>query len=235
MRFFDGLYSYEIVLLVLGVVLFLVLLICLAILVMRAKPFVKLVPFFAIAIIMIGFPSISSIEFSNGVVRIDKDTHDLQQDATNKSLRDALANEVANLSRRPSSDPAVIVTMAHAQIALGRNAEAIASFNKAAKLAPQLPQVIELRQRLELDNKLTDLATKVEQQPSDSAAREELQKILREASSRPIASPVTIANIARGQAAIGDQTHARSNLERALKIDPNLAPGIQLKSKIESH
>ncbi len=232
MKFLDGLYSYEVVLLVLGVTLFVALLILLAVLAAKGRPFAKLLGFFVLPIVMIGFPSIKSIEFSDGVAKIEKDTHDLQGDPTNKTLRDALANEVATLSPRPSSEPGVIATIAHAQIALGRNEEARASFNKASQLAPQHPQVLEVQKRLELDNKLADLAAKVEQQPSNSAAKEELQKILADVSSRPIASPVTITNIARAQVAIGDQTQARLNVEKVLKINPNHAQAIQLRSKM---
>ncbi len=232
MKFFDGLYSYEFVLLVLGVTLFIALLILLLVLAAKGRPFAKLLGFFVIPIVMIGFPSIKSIEFSKGVIKVEKDTHDLQHDPTNKTLRDALANEVASLSPRPSTDPAVITTIARAQIALGRHEEAQANVNKALQLAPQHPQALEVQQRLELDNKLADLATKVEQQPDNSAAREELRKTLAKVSSRPIASPVTITNVARAQVAIGDQTQARTNVEKALKINPNLAPAIQLKSKV---
>ncbi len=234
MKFFDGLYSYEFVLLVLGVLLFLVALVVFVVLVMRGRPFANLLGFFVLPIVMIGFPAFKSFEFSNGVFKVEKETHDLQQDPTNKTLRESLASDVARLSPRPSSDPAVIATIAHALIALGRNEEARASFNKASQLAPQHPKVLELERRLELDNKLADLAAKAEQQPNNSAAREELQKTLKEASSHPIASPVTIANIARAQTALGDQTQARSNVEKALKIDPNLAQAIQLKSKMGS-
>ncbi len=41
MNFFDGLYPYEIVLLVLGVLLFLVLMVAFVVLLVRGKPFVK--------------------------------------------------------------------------------------------------------------------------------------------------------------------------------------------------
>ena len=232
MKFFDGLYSYEIVLLVLGALLFVVVLFAFVVLVMRGRPFAKLLGFFVIPIVMIGFPSIKFIEFSKGVIKVEKDTHDLQHDPTNKTLRDALANEVASLSPRPSTDPKVITTIARAQIALGRNEEARATVNKALQLAPQHPKVLELQERLELDNKLADLATKVEQEPDNSAAREELRKTLAKVSSRPIASPVTITNVARAQAAIGDHTQARTHVEKALKINPNLAPAIQLKREI---
>jgi hypothetical protein len=102
MKFLEGLYSYEVMLLVLGALLFVVTLFAFVVFVMRGRPFARLLWFFLLAIIMIGYPSIRSIEFSNGVIKIEKDTHDLQQDPTNKTVRDALAGEVAHLSPRPS-------------------------------------------------------------------------------------------------------------------------------------
>ncbi len=232
MKFFDGLYPYQIVLMVLGVILFIALLLLLVVLAVKRRPFAKLLGFFVIPIIMIGFPGIKSFEFSQGVVKVETYTHDLERDPTNKTMRESLASELASLLPRPSSDPKVITTIAHAQIALARNEEARASFNKASQLAPQHPQVLALKERLELDGKLGELAAKVEQQPNNSSAKEELQRTVAEVSSRPIASPVTIVNIARAQTALGDQTQARSNVEKALKINPNLAQAIQLKSKL---
>ncbi len=202
---------------------------------MRGKPFGKLLGFFAIPIIMIGYPGIQSFEFSQGVIKVTKYADALETAPTNTATRTALSRELASLTTRPTSNPAVMATLARAEIALGRNEEAQASVNKALQLAPQNPQVLKVKQRLEFDEKLTVLTTKVEQEPSNTAAKEELQNTLASVASRPIASPVTIVNVAHAQAVLGEQAKARENVEKVLKIDPNLAQAIRLKSRIASH
>jgi hypothetical protein len=102
------------------------------------------------------------------------------------------------------------------------------------QLAPKNPQVLSVQQRLEIDQKLAALANQVEQQPNNGQAKQQLERTLAEIAETPIASPVTIMNVARAQAALGDHVQAQTNVEKALKIEPSLAPAIQLKSKIES-
>ncbi len=234
MKFFDGLYAYEIVLLVLGALLFMVLILAFMVLVMRGQPFSKLFAFFAVPIVMIGFPSIQSMEFFNGIIKIQKYTHDLEQDPENKTARNALAGEVTRISDRPSSDPGVATTLARAQIALGDNGAAEANVQKALRVAPQLPDALELKKRIELDRNLAALTAQAQQDPNNVAVRAELQKTVIEATRQPIASPVTLTNLAAAQVVIGDHAQAKSNVDKALKIDPNLSAAKAVKNQIKA-
>lgn len=231
MNSFDGMYSYEAVLMVLGVLLFAATLFAFLVLLWQGKPFARLLGFFVIPVVMIGYPGIQSFEFSQGVLKISKYADDLEKNPTDSAARNALSNDLAGLAPRPTSNPAALAIIARAEIALGRNAEAQANVSKALHLSPQNPEALKVKQRLELDEKLTDLTAKVEQEPSNTAAKEELQTTLASVANRPLASPVTITNVARAQAAIGNHAQAQSNLEKALRIDPNLAQAIKLKSK----
>jgi hypothetical protein len=88
---------------------------------MRGKAFGGLLFFFAIPIAMIGYPSIQKITFQDGVVTIDK-----------------------------TADQA-LTSIAKAQFALGRRAEANTSLESALRKAPALPAAVELKQRIETE------------------------------------------------------------------------------------
>jgi hypothetical protein len=78
MSLFDGLYPYEVVLLILGALFFLLLAVLLVLLVVRGKPYTGMLAFFAIPIVMIGYSSIQEITFQDGAVTIQKTTAQLQ-------------------------------------------------------------------------------------------------------------------------------------------------------------
>ena len=101
MKFFNGLYSYEIVMLVLGVLLFLV-----ALVKLMKKASAGLVVFFLLAIAMIGYPSIQSIQYEKGVITVDKKVHDLEANPGNEALRASLQQDMGKIEGRANNDAA---------------------------------------------------------------------------------------------------------------------------------
>src|SRR5437764_13466487 len=104
-------------------------------------PYGNLLMFFAIPLVMMGFPGIKSIELQQGVVKIDKLTHDLQQHPTDAAKRAELNQTVSQVSSRPVADPNAIASIARAQFALGDHKAAEANLKKVMQKAPELPQV----------------------------------------------------------------------------------------------
>ena len=232
MSFFSGLYLYQVVMLAAGVLLFTVTLILLVILTATGKEIGKLFLFFALSIVMIGFPAYSKIEISKDGVKLEKDTQQLLRNPTDKALRDRLSAEATKLSTRPYSDPKMLTTVARAQIALGDNGAAEQNVNKALQIAPRNAEAMDVKKRLELDRNLEQLTTRLERSPNDHAAKAQLDQVVSEASKMQLASPVTITNLARAHAALGNQAQAAENVDKALRIDPNLAPALILKNRI---
>jgi len=234
MAFFDGLYSYEIVLMVLGVLLFLVLLGAFVYLIITGKPWGKLLAFFAIPIAMIGFSAISSIQFGNGVVTIETAVPDLQKDPTNAPLRDTVSKQLAQVANRPTKNPSAITAIAKAQFALGDPAAAETNLQKALQTAPQLPEALALKKRIDLDHRLTSLTEQAKQHPDDDAIKTNLQTTLSEAASLSIASPLLLAHIARAHAAVGNRAAALSFADKALAIDPKLKSAMQVREQMQA-
>ena len=149
MKLFDGLYPFEIVLLLLGVLLFLVSLVAFLRLVMRGGSLGSLPLYFLISVAMIGYPSIRSIQYGNGVLTIEKTTDQLKRDPSNAGLRQRLETEVAHLATRPSAKAETQLTFARAYTALGQEAAADQRLTKALKINPNLQVPRELLPRVE--------------------------------------------------------------------------------------
>jgi hypothetical protein len=136
---FEGLYSYEIVLLVLGVMLFLTLLVALVRNVFKDKPYAALVPAFFIPIVMIGYPSVQSIKYQNGLIEIEKATEAVQNEPSNPQAQAQLRElqaKVNKIAPRAMADPRANEILTRAHLVLARRAiEGI----KPKVIAPESP------------------------------------------------------------------------------------------------
>jgi hypothetical protein len=153
MQLFDGLYLYEIILLVLGVVMFLVLLYFLVSYLKNGKPVASLLLFFAISLVMIAYPSIQSFDISATEVKIQTVSAQLEKNPTDNTARLALTKDVAAIADRPLSDPTAITNLARAQLALGNTAAAQQNVQKALQAAPNSTAALQLKNRIELENR----------------------------------------------------------------------------------
>ncbi len=196
----DGLYPYEVVLLVLGCVLFVVLLFVLVVLVLRSKEFGKLLPFFVLPIAMIGYPGIQSIEIKDGTVTIKTITRELEQNPTDPAKREELKKAVAKLAARPIARPDRNAALAAAQLALGDESAAVTSLRKAQRVDPAGAEVVALQRKIDVVRELDRLATAVERDPADSRAAAELSGRLAAAEKEKFADPRALATVARARA-----------------------------------
>jgi len=233
MRFFDGLYSYEIVLLALGTLMFLVLLFAFVYSLFKKQALGRLFGFFLFPIIMIGFPVVSSIKFMNAMLEITTKTRELEQRPTDNSLREDLAKAVQSVAARPLSNPQTLTNIARAQVALGNDAIALTNIDKALQKDPNLPEAAQLKGKIESVRDLDKLTTHVENNPADAAAKAELKKKIADFAKTPIANPETLAKVARAQDAVGAHEQALSNAQKALSINPNLEAAKQVRTRIE--
>lgn len=212
--------------------LFLALLVGLVMCIVKGSSTAGLYPFFLLAIVMIGFPAYSKIQISKDGLDLEKKTHDLQDDPTDKNLRESVATDTARLADRPIQDPATLASVARAQIALGNNQAAQSTVEKIEQFSPKNSNLSELRNRLALDKNLAGLTATVEQHPENAAAKTELAQTVASASKLQIASPVTLTNLAKAHAILGNTGEARINANRVLQIAPNSPLAMELKNKL---
>jgi tetratricopeptide (TPR) repeat protein len=226
MAFFDGMYSYEIILLVGGVLLFLVLLAALLRKVFSNEPFSALLPFFGVAVLMIGFPAWSSVKVSDGVVEIDKKTHDLQEHPEDVALRSSLQSDVSKLSARPFNNPRIVTTLAQAQFALGQEEQAKQNLDKALAVDPALKPAQELKAKIEVADKLSALTAAAEKQPENAQVKQELQSVISQASQYKFANPKAVISMKKATTILQAQpVSGAGHINPAILATPAGTPG----------
>lgn len=231
MRLLDGLYLYEIIMLGMGVLLFLLLGIAFVVMLTRSKPYGRLLPAFGLPIVMVGFPAIQSIEISSDAVKVKTSADRLLSEPTDKEARASLTQAVSSLSDRPIRDPATSLSIARAQIALGQNAQAEKKIDQVLAGSPQLAEAQQLKRRVELDRQLVDLTAALQRDAGNPATRAALADTVRSATTMKIANPQTLASMAQAQTELGQHEEATKSAAKALAIDPHLAAAIQLKKE----
>jgi tetratricopeptide (TPR) repeat protein len=228
----DGLYGYEVAMLWLGILLFIVLLFGLIARLRKGDSVASLLPFFGVAIAMIGYPSVQSITIGKDLLSIQKATHDLTVSPTNLELRQSINATLQKIQSRPIGDPSNLTMVATAQYALGDDSAAKQNLQKALAVNPNIPAAKALQQKIGIVETVTNLTNRVQLNPGDAQARTALQSTVSDAGKLPIANPNALTEIARGQAAMGDYSQAIANANKAAHIDPN-GPGGRLAQSLK--
>jgi tetratricopeptide (TPR) repeat protein len=230
---FDGLYGYEEVLLVLGIVLFAVLVLGLIMAFIKDKSYGGLLMFFALPIAMIAWPGIQEIKIGQNQVEIDKYSAQLQKDPTDQAARTGLTVAVSGIASRPWSDPVVLTKLATAQLMLDDTQSAKANLSKALQSKAAPVEAAALQKRIQVEELLPALTQQVQQNPADTAAKTQLQQSVTDITKTGVANPATLANVASAQAALGDNEKALSNANRALTINPRLTEAANLRNRLQ--
>ena len=88
-----------------GALLFLVLLFVLVYIVLKSRSIKTILLLFGISLVMIGFPGIQSIKFSENGAEIIRLANRYRNDPTDDAARDSLAARLAEIEDRPISNP----------------------------------------------------------------------------------------------------------------------------------
>jgi tetratricopeptide (TPR) repeat protein len=146
---FDGLYSYEKVMLVCGVILFLLLAAAFVYFIVQKRNPASLSLFFIFPIVMIGFPAVQKVSFDKESDKLNQQARYVKENPGDSTARKALTQTVEKMASRPSGNPEVWLRLATANEALGRQKQAEAQLDKALRIQPNLPAAIQMRSRLQ--------------------------------------------------------------------------------------
>jgi tetratricopeptide (TPR) repeat protein len=215
---FDGLYLFEWVLMALGVILFVVLVIAF----LHKRSIGVLLGFFVVPIAMIGYPSLQSIQISDGKVSLEKKADAVLANPADPTARKELQQQVEKLRSRPFSDPATLTVLSKAEFALGNDQVAKNNLEKALQKDPQLPAAKQLQIKIDSLNRLSPLTAQVKSNPADEKAKAELTQTLNTVAQQPLANPSALLKVAQAQAALGDHAKAEKNIAIVQKINPKL-------------
>lgn len=99
MALFDGLYGYEIIMVLMGIVLFLVLVLLMVVQMLKGKAVKGLLFFFGFPIIMIGYPGLQTIKINDMVLEIKRLAEEAPYDADKKAQLETKLDAIENAKR----------------------------------------------------------------------------------------------------------------------------------------
>lgn len=236
MGFFEGLQAFEIVMLFMGVLLFIVLVVMIII----GREVKAQVPLFAIAVLTMGYPSIRSFTLDKDGFRlekVEKGIEAVRKNPADSAARKELAESVKALETEGKqadvSDTNRLVTSAEAYILLGDTAKARRAVDTVLKVSPKFIRALDLRDSLTPPPVRVDNSTKhLETNPQDTAAKNRLIRDMNIISKLPSPSADDILRLAKAHSVLKDTAQAVRLTDSALKINPHLENAKELKIKL---
>ncbi|MEO0085832.1 MAG: hypothetical protein ABIK37_04300 [candidate division WOR-3 bacterium] len=177
MLILDGLHLYELILLILGILLFILAAVLLVIQILRHRDARVLIPLFAIAVLMIGFPGIKSINFGDMKAELKSLSVRLEADPGDSLARQRAALIIARMEARPVSSDDTRRLIDHVRLILREEPPPPDSGTGTGPTPrhPFQPDIIEIEKLIGV----------VETQPGNKAARDRLQLLVHETGNRP--------------------------------------------------
>ncbi len=216
----DGMYIYEIVLLIGGAILFLAAVIVLLRQVFTNHSYKGLMPLFLIAVLMMGFPAVSAVKFGKDLLEIDKQTHQLQEHPDDQATRAALSSNIKALGGRPIKDPQTITTLAQAQFALGEDQQAKEKVDQALAASPSLTPAKDLKAKIEVVDKLNTLTAAAQKEPDNTQVKQDLQNTLVQANQLKLANPKALDTIKKAGTILQSQPAAIGSVPHGALVVP---------------
>ncbi|MCH8303741.1 MAG: hypothetical protein IIB94_01275 [Candidatus Marinimicrobia bacterium] len=142
---FAGLKIYEIVMMVSGVLLFITTLTALVYSQFKNKPILRLIPFFIISIIMIGFPAYRSIKFGNFSVEMAENLSRFKADTSDTAAYKELVNSVMRFDEFQNIGPSELTMFAEVSAITGDTNRAVLLLDSALRYEPTFKDAMILR------------------------------------------------------------------------------------------
>lgn len=244
----QGLLLYELILLITGGILFLVLVFALVWYVIKNKRIISLFPFFILPVIMIGWPTIVSISFDKGKIKINKLAMDVDKNPSDTTARKKLEESIAGVNRaRVEKDPEALTSLSRAYYSLGKYDSAMLFTNKALIIKPNSPEAKKLNKTIQeeiriktnfqnnirqLDNNLQNIDPGNSTQNTETINK--VADILKTAEVPTYTDEKSNLSIAKGLATVNDVDKSLEIVNKVLKVNPASREAIQLKKDIEN-
>ncbi len=249
MNILQGIQLHELILMILGFILGLSLIFIFLYTALKSKPNLKLLYGFFAPLVMIGYPSIRSIEFSKDVIKIDKLVEQVNQNPTDTVAQRNLVNNLQQLpaSRCKTSSDA-LATIANAQASLGLYDSAKVMAQRAVTLDKNNEKAVE---------SMKDITQKWQNQKLTEQRIVQLDKFIQEWEKRPtdvklrdsiathyenlqrVNTPVHLDNkkilvVAQAASIVGTPQQAEQLTDDILKVIPSTKEAEKLKEDIKS-
>lgn len=138
MALFEGLKIFEVILMLLGILLFLVQLFILVYYVLHNRSLKYVLPSLVIPIVMIGFPAIKKVQFGNSMLEMQEKVAALEENPEDTEALAELEERLEFLEEYENLQPSTLVTLAQGYAAKGDTVAAITYVDSALRQAPDL-------------------------------------------------------------------------------------------------
>jgi tetratricopeptide (TPR) repeat protein len=249
MKLLEGIQLHELVLIILGFILGLVLIFVFLFFALRGKINLKLLYGFIAPLVMIGYPSIQTMEFSKDVIKIEKLVSDVNRDPTDTVAQRALLNSLGALpASRCKTSPYTLYTIAEAQASLGLYDSAKVTINKAVELDPKSVKAqgaaLEIEQKWKIQNQFREKANELDGWIKELEKNPKSQNVLDTIAENLIKikvmdAPVRVEArhalvVAKAAAIIGERKAAEVITEAVLKDNPKQESAKTLRDELQN-
>jgi hypothetical protein len=216
MNAFEGLYIYEVILLVLGAILFTVLIVLLIFLILKNRSVKALIALFPLCIVMIGFAGIQKVRFDNGVVEIERTTQMLAQNPDDTEAKERLLEILPSVENRPVQSTSNLIALARAHEVMGDLIGAEMYTETVLSRDPASDAAIEMKKRIDLNRSITEY----ENNPGNTDVRRRLAEETRALEGSGMLEPSTLVTLVEARIALGDTATARNHADTLVSRDP---------------
>lgn len=149
MNILQNLCPHESILMILGIIMFAVLLFAFMWNVVKEKKIGILLPFFLLPVIMIGYPSLGTIQYEEGKINLQSALDKLMDGNIEEGEYEEFTNAYLSIAEscKANHDPEAQATMAEAQLETGNYEEAREIANRTLQMQPQNTMALEIRQK----------------------------------------------------------------------------------------
>ena len=209
----DGLFLYEVILMILGSILFSVIIF----LIVSQKDVNKNhLMGITLSIVMIALPSIQSFSVTDGIINIERKIEELKDEPENLDTQKELEEEVSNISNRPISNATNLSTLSEANLELGKKEMAKNLAKEALKKSPENIKASEIVNVLETEETIKT----VKSNPQDKKAKKKLKEKIEQLKEIPTHSGRRTIIIAQGYEVLGDEVMSKAYVDSTRMYQP---------------
>lgn len=246
--FFSGMLPFEIVLLMMGVVAFAALIFLLIWNSIKKQKIISLLPFFLIPVLLVGYPSVQSVQFNNDGLTIQKYTQAVMQDPTDTAATRVLNEKLEAYKSNPSRvmhNAGALTTIANAQLALGNLDSARLTIRQASSIAPnsgdikraseEIDQHLAIRQQFQRQiGELQQSLVKLQSDPGDTAATGHITSLLTSLKQPTYVDASSALVMAKALAVMNQPTQSVQVIDKVLSTNQASPEARELKAQIQA-
>lgn len=232
----DGLQIHFTIMLYAGLATLVVMLFLLVLRAVRREKLVPLLPFFAIPIVLMGFPFIETIKINREGFELARFARIVAEHPDSAAARAELTELVAKAEARDFSGPGRLLDIANAELALGNVESAMLYADRVLEIDPQSVQAQAIKVRVDAGvidpRRIEGLVRRLEESPTDPGAKEAVREMLSGIEAAATGNADLLLLAARARAALGETETALRLVKATLELRPDSPEAHELRERL---